>query len=119
MASDTGSRNPQSRPSIHPLPVDSPTSACHRNPEQFPQRCSTRIVVQRSGSLVEPASVPRASEAELLEVEMMAELVTEGAQEGAERRDILTNRRSHPHANQHGIGSVVAKELECPMLTCT
>ena len=60
------------------------------------------MVVQRS-SLVEPASVPRVSEGELLEVEVMAELVTDGAQEGAERRDILTNRCSQPHANQHGV----------------
>ena len=76
------------------------------------------MVVQRSGSFVEPASVPRVGEAELLEVEMMAELVTDGAQEGAERRDIVANRRSQPHANQHENGSVVAKKLECPMLMC-
>jgi len=39
------------------------------------------MVVQHSGSLVEPASVPRVRESELLEIEMVAEFVTKSAQE--------------------------------------
>jgi hypothetical protein len=73
-------------------------------------------MIEHACPFVETLRVPRVNEAELPEVEMMAEFVAEGAQEGAKRRDLLTNRRSHPHANQHGVGSIVAKEFECPML---
>jgi hypothetical protein len=95
-ASDIGSRTPRSRPSIRPLPVDSPTSACHRNPEQFLHRCCTRMLVEHSGSLVEPASVPRVRESELLEIEMMTEFMAQCAQEGSKRRDFLSHCRPHP-----------------------
>ena len=43
MASDIGSRTPGLRSPIRPLPVDSPTPACDRNPEQFLQRGSLRV----------------------------------------------------------------------------
>jgi len=89
----------RSCPPIRPLPVDSPTSACHRNPEQLFQCCGPRIVVEHGGSLVEPARVPRINKSELLEVEMMAELVAEGAQKRAERRDFFPHCRSHPYAD--------------------
>jgi hypothetical protein len=87
----------RSRSPIRPLPVDSPASACHRNPEQFLQWCCTGMVVEHGGALVEPASVPRVNKAELLEVEIMAELVAEGAQKRAERSDFLPHCRSHPY----------------------
>ncbi len=51
-----------------------------------------------------------------LEIEMMAEFVAEGTHECIERRDLVANRRPHPHANQHGFGGVVAKQFECAML---
>jgi hypothetical protein len=44
-ASDIGSRTPRSRPSIRPLPVDSATSARHRNPEQFFRGCPPGLMV--------------------------------------------------------------------------
>ena len=66
---------------------------------------------------VETPRVPRIFKAELLEIEMMAEFMAESAQECAEGRDFLTNRRPHPHANQHGIGGVVAEEFECRTLS--
>ena len=115
-ASDIGSRTPRSRPSIRPLPVDSPTSACHRNPEKRFQGRSPRIVIEHSCPLVETSRVPRVREAKLSEVEMMPELVAKGAQECAERSDFLSNRRPHPHPDQHGVGGVVAKEFERPTL---
>ena len=99
MASDIGSRTPGLRSPIRPLPVDSPTPACDRNAEKFLQRGSLRVVVENGGSLVEPASVPRVNKADLLEVEMMAELVAEGAQQRAERSDFLPHCRSHPYAD--------------------
>lgn len=75
------------------------------------------MVVEYARPLVKAPCVPRVSEAELLEIEMVTELVAQGAQKCAERRDLLANRRAHPDANQHGVGSVVAEQLERPMLT--
>ena len=49
----TGSRIP-----IRALPVNSPASTLHGHPEQSLRRCSPCMMVKRSGSLVEPASVP-------------------------------------------------------------
>ena len=80
---------------------DSPTSACHRNPEQLFQWCRPRIVVEHGGSLVEPASVPRVRESELLEIEMVAEFVTKSAQERPKRGNSLPHCRPHPHPDQH------------------
>jgi hypothetical protein len=54
-------------------------------------------VIEHACPFVEAPRVPRVNKAELLEVEMMAELMAEGAQECAERRDFLSNRRPHPH----------------------
>ena len=60
---------------IRPLPVDSPATSCHGHPEEFFRRRSPCIVVQRSGALVETASMPRVGKPKLLEVEMMTELM--------------------------------------------
>jgi len=74
------------------------------------------MMVKSGGTLVEPACVPRVWKTELLEIEMVTELVAKGARECAERSDLLAYRRSHPDADKHGVGGVVAKEFECPML---
>jgi hypothetical protein len=74
-------------------------------------------MVKNSGSFVEPASVPRVREAELLVVEMMAELVAQRAEEFPERSDFLPHSRSHPDPNQHGFGSVVTKKFGRPLFT--
>lgn len=74
------------------------------------------MVVERGGSLVEAAGVPRVGKAEFLEVEMVAEFVAEGAQECVEGRDVFANGGSHPYADEHGFGSVVAEELGGPVL---
>lgn len=75
------------------------------------------MVVEHTRPFVETPRVPRINKSELLEIEMMAELVTEGAQECAKRRDFLADRRPHPHADQHGFGGVVPKKFECPVFT--
>jgi len=82
------------------------------------QRRAPGMVIQNARSFVEAARVPRIHKAELLEVEMMAEFMAEGAQECAEGCDFLPNRCPHPDPNQHGIGGVVAEQFKCPMLTC-
>src|SRR5258708_2953405 len=68
-------------------------------------------VVQRGGALVESAGVPGIGKPESLKVEVMAELMAEGAQERSERRDVLANRCSHPDADEHGITAVVAEKF--------
>jgi len=74
-------------------------------------------MVWRSGALVETASVPRIRKSELPEIEVVAELVAEGAQERPERRDLLPHRRPHPYSDQHGLGIVVAEKLAGPVFT--
>ena len=75
------------------------------------------MVIEHASPLIETPRVPRVNKAELLEIEMVTELVTEGAQECAERRDLFANCRPHPHANQHGVWGVVAEEFECSTLS--
>ena len=68
-------------------------------------------MIQGGCSVVKTTSVPRVHKAELLEVEMVAELVAKRAQERTEGCDLLAHRRPHPHADQHRLGSVVAEKL--------
>jgi hypothetical protein len=75
------------------------------------------MMVKRSGSLVEAASVPRVRESETLKIQMVAELVTEGAEECPEGRDLLADSRPHPHADQHGFWSVVSEQFARPVFT--
>jgi len=72
------------------------------------------MVVQHRGPLVEAASMPGIPKSEPMEIEMMAELMAERAQECSERCDLLPNGRSHPDSNQHGRRVVVAEELGSP-----
>jgi hypothetical protein len=74
-------------------------------------------VIQRSGAFVESAGVPGIWEFELVKIKMMTELVTKGAQERAERSDFLAYSSSHPHADQHRLGSVIPKKLCRPALS--
>ena len=78
---------------------------------------SPRVLVEHACPFVEAPRVPRVHKAELLEIEMMAKFVAEGAQECTERGDFLANRRPHPHANQRGVWCVVAKKFEHSMFT--
>jgi len=75
----TGSRTP-----IRALPVDPPSPPCHGHPEQSLGRGSSRMMVKRSGSLIESASVPRVREFEFLKIKMVAELVAQSAHERTE-----------------------------------
>jgi len=59
------------------------------------------MMVQSSGSLVESASVPRIPESEVREIEVMAELMAECAQERADGGNFLAHRGSHPYPNYH------------------
>ena len=69
------------------------------------------MVVQRSGALVKTACMPRVKESEPLKIEMVAELVAEGAEERSERGHLFPHRRASPHADQHALGSIVSKKF--------
>ena len=71
-------------------------------------------MVEGSGSFVEPPRVPGIREAELREIQMMAEFVAERAQKSIEGCDFLAHRRPHPHPDQHGIGTVISEEFARP-----
>ena len=75
------------------------------------------MVVQDSSPLVEPPRVPRIRKAEKLEIEVMAELVAEGAQERAERSDLFAHRYSHPDRDDFRLWCIVAKKLKRPALS--
>jgi len=110
-----GTRAAESPTSIRPRPVNPPATSCHGNPEEFFRLCSSRIVVKQSGSLVEPASVPRVRKSEPLEIEMMTELVAQRTQERSEGRDFFPHRRPHPHPDHHGFRTVIPEEFARPL----
>jgi hypothetical protein len=70
---------------------------------------------QRGGALVEPTCVPQITEPEQLKIEMVAELVTQGAQKRAEACHFLTGR-PHPQPDEHGSGVVVPEQFRRPVL---
>ena len=111
----SGSQASDSGAPIRLRPVNPPATARYWHPEELLQRCPLRVMVKYSGSFVEAASVPRIAELEQVVIEMMAEFVTQRAQECAERRDFFSHRRSRPHPDQHGFGSVVSKKLGRPL----
>ena len=69
------------------------------------------MVVERSSTLVKAACMPRLSPPEALAVEVMAELVAEGAEERAERGDLFPDGGSHPETDEHGFGIVVPEQF--------
>src|SRR5271157_5676436 len=83
-ATPTNSFVEKSRSTIGSGPVDPPTLAGRAHPEQAFHRSAARVVVERSSTLVKAACMPRLTPPEALAVEVMAELVAEGAEEGAE-----------------------------------
>ena len=110
MASDMDHAHRSATP-IRPLPVYAPPPACHRHPDELLQRRPPRVVIDHARPFVETPRVPRVSKAELLEVEMVAELVAQGAQKCPEGRDFLSHCRPHPDSDQHRVGGVVAESV--------
>lgn len=68
------------------------------------------MVIERSRPFVESTSVPGVRKT--LEIQMMAKLMAQGAQECSEGGDFLADGRSHPDADQDRIRVVVAEELD-------
>ncbi len=68
------------------------------------------MVIERSRPFVESTSVPGVRKS--LEIQMMAKLVAQGAQECSEGGDFLADGCSHPDADQDRIWVVVAEELD-------
>lgn len=92
-------------------PIDAPAMARHAHPEKLFRGSTLGVMVERGGALVEAAGVPGIAESEALEIEMMAELVAEGAEESAEGSDFLANGGFHPNADKNGIGMIVAEKF--------
>jgi hypothetical protein len=68
-------------------------------------------MIERGGAFIEAAGVPGIAKSKAVDVEMVAELVAEGAQKGSKRGDLLANGRSHPDPDEHRRGMVVPKKL--------
>ena len=69
------------------------------------------MVVERSSTLVKAACMPRLSPPEALAVEVMAELVAEGAEERAERGYLFPDGGPHPETDEHRFGMVVPEQF--------
>ena len=70
--------------SVRARPIDALAPAGYRKPEQLFCRCAFRMVVERTCPLVKTSSVPRVPKSETMEVQMMAELVTQRTQKTSE-----------------------------------
>ena len=70
------------------------------------------MVVEHSGALIKTPGVPRPPKSKALAVEMMAELVTKGAEKRAVRGDLFTDGGPHPKTYEHGFGIIVPKQLD-------
>ena len=70
------------------------------------------MVIERGGAFVEAARVPGIAKSKTVEVQMMAELMTESAQKRSERGDLFANGRSHPDPDQHCRWVVVSEKLD-------
>src|SRR3989440_244019 len=92
-------------------PVDAVALAWHRRPDELFWRRASCVVIQRRGALVESSGVPGIAKPEPLHIQVMTELVAQRAQKRPERSDLLAHRRAHPHADQHGIRVIVAKQF--------
>ncbi len=75
------------------------------------------MVVQSSRSFIEAAGVPGIREVEVLEVEVMAEFVGQGAEESAKGCDFFAYCGSHPYTNEHRARGVIAKQFRSPVFT--
>ena len=69
------------------------------------------MVIEGSGAFIKAAGVPGITKSKPVEVEMVAELVAEGAQKGSKRGDLFANGRSHPDPDEHCRWVVVPKKL--------
>jgi hypothetical protein len=68
-------------------------------------------MVKSGGALVKTAGVRRLAKPESLTIEVMAEFVTQRAQECSERSQLLADSRARPDANHPVGGRVIAEEL--------
>lgn len=69
------------------------------------------MVIERSSALVKAACMPRLAPPETLTVEVMAELMTKGAEERAEGGDLFPDGGPHPETDEHRFGMVVPEQF--------
>jgi hypothetical protein len=71
-------------PTIRSLPVDSPTAVSYRQPHELFYRSALRVMIKGGGALIEASSMPRISEWEPMEIQVVTEFMTKRAQECSE-----------------------------------
>ena len=69
------------------------------------------MVIEGSGAFIKAAGVRRLMKPESLTIKVVAEFVTERAQERPERRHLLAHCSARPDANQSRSGRVIAEKL--------
>jgi len=74
------------------------------------------MVIERSGSFIEIAGMPRMGKSELLKIQVMTELVTKRAKERSKRGDFLLDGSPHPNSDKHGFRGVIPEQFACPVL---
>ena len=90
----------RSRSAICSGPVDPPTLARRTRPEQGFHRSAACVVIERSSAPVKAACMPRLAPPETLAVEVMAELMTKGAEERTEGGDLFPDGGPHPETDE-------------------
>jgi hypothetical protein len=69
------------------------------------------MVIERSGTLIESASVPRVMESEPVEIQMVAKLMTQRAQECSEGGDLFSDGGFGPDTDKRRLRLVVPKKF--------
>ena len=90
----------KSHPTVGSRPVDPPALPGHPNPEQAFHRRAACVVIQGCSAFVKAACVPGFWKTEVLAVEVMAELMTKGAEERAEGCDLFLDGGPHPETDE-------------------
>jgi hypothetical protein len=70
------------------------------------------VVIEHSSTLVKAARMPRLAPPEPLAAEVMAELMTESAEERAVGGDLFPDGGPHPETDEHRFGMVVPKQFD-------
>ena len=94
---------------VRSRPVNPPAFSGHGSPEEPFVRRLSRMVVENGGAFVESSRVPRIAELEQVVIEMVTELVAQGAQKCPKRCDFFLSRSSHPQPYEHRRGVIVAE----------
>src|SRR5579863_2805125 len=105
------------RISVCAWPINAPALTREWRPNQFLGHGSPCVVIESGGTFIKTARVPGIAESELQEVQMMTELMAQGAEKSTKRCNVLPNCCPHPDTNLHGIRMIVPEKLSSRVLT--